>query len=282
MKLAVVFDNTVRQDTTGLYFLWAAERHGLDVTHIYPQQLAEISDGYTLYLKVDDGLKCHDTWPKALSPAAYYVIDTHFEDREWRLPVAGQFDHVFCAQKNGVPWMIENSNRRASWLPLGCDEDLHRKHTGIDKLYDWSCVGNGWGKRIDYWDALLKEVPNGLISNQCAFREMALVYSQARTVFNCSYNNDINMRFFEALCSGTFQIAERITANGMAELGLDAYCDFFGDTREMIAKFKYWLDPANETTREQLAREGMEEALAHHTYWHRLQKILEHFDIRSH
>lgn len=280
MKLAVVFDNTVRQDTTGLYFLWAAERHNVDVTHIYPQRLPDIKDGFDLYLKVDDGLKQHSEWNPALRPCVYYCIDTHMEDAAWRHPVAQQFDHTFTAQKNGEFFLREGGAKSVSWLPLGCDEDLHRKHKDTKKKYDWSCVASPWRKRIDLWDRLLKEVPNGLVSSQAIFRDMALIYSQSRVVFNNSYNNDINMRFFEAFASGTFQICEKVVGNGMLDLGLDSYCDTFADENEMVAKFKYWLDPANETDREQLAHEGMEEVLNYHTYWHRLKAIAKYLDMR--
>lgn len=283
MKLALFFENRVRSDTTGMYFLQAAAKEGLEVQHFIPGSDKELIPGsHDLYLKIDDGIKQYSEWNESLQPSAYYCIDTHMPDAEWRDPVVAQFNATFCAQHDGA-LKYKSMGHTAEWLPLGCDPDIHVRQYDCETKFDWAHVGNAWPKRIEYLDALLKEFPNGIYSRQVIFQQMARVYSQSRIVFNNSFNNDINMRFFEALASGSFQICEKVEGNGWAKLGLGDFVDTFSYSEgqhELIDRFKKWLDPANEERRKQIAKEGMEEVLSRHTYWHRLQNIFRHFGLK--
>src|SRR5262245_40332822 len=98
-KVAVIFDNKVRPDTTGIYCRRALG--GLvEVEHFLPSELSRIPpQGFDLYLNIDDGLEYR--LPPDLRPCAWWAIDTHL-NFEWCLKRAGDFDFVFTAQRDGA------------------------------------------------------------------------------------------------------------------------------------------------------------------------------------
>ncbi len=56
MRIAIVFDNTVRPDTTGVYCLRALQGVS-EVRHYLPSEVAQIRPGeFDLHLFIDDGL----------------------------------------------------------------------------------------------------------------------------------------------------------------------------------------------------------------------------------
>src|SRR5579863_6213965 len=97
-RVAVIFDDTHRPETTGGYCLRALEKF-VQVEHFLPQQAARIPrTGFDLYLAIDDGL--HHRLPDELRPCAWWVIDTHV-DPAWAFENGRRFDWLFAAQCDG-------------------------------------------------------------------------------------------------------------------------------------------------------------------------------------
>jgi hypothetical protein len=282
MKIACIFDNRIRRDTTGNFFFWALERLGHEVEHILPDQaLAIEAPSHDFYLKIDDGLKNHWRWNDVLRPAAYYVIDTHYWDAaEWRPKTGRQFNWCFTAQKDGVDFMAEHGVDQTSWLPLAADEDLHSPYLNGHSKWDWSFVGNIGhdqpglpNKRLNYLDKLLRKFDNGCLSDYSYFKEMANVYGLSKVVFNCHINNDINMRFFEGLLSGSHLLTEKVVDNGVAELkqwpdASLANCFIEFTDEDLFSK----MEESIESPVSDRAREVM---LDGHTYQHRCRDIIK-------
>lgn len=288
MKLLFVFENRVRPDTTGNYFLWAARRLGHEADHMWPDQaLKQTENKWDLCFRIDDGLKELGQWNDALHPACYQMIDSHYFDREWRLPVARQFDWNFIAQKNGVDWVNENGIKNASWLPLAADEDIHTPDIDGHDRWDWSFVGNLGhsdpskpNKRMDYLDALVRRFPNCIVSDYSVFKEMSNIYGQSRIVFNSHINNDINMRFFEALCSGALLVTESVIDNGEEDLqhwpggGIFSYATF-EDQDTLFNLMSFWLSVPEIRNRKRWAKWGREAVISAHTYQHRVKAMIQ-------
>lgn len=96
MKVAIVFDNRPRPETTGLYCRRAISRLS-DLEHILPNELAEIPGGlFDLFLFIDDGLDY--PIPDTLRPSAAWAIDTHM-DLKRAADRFGEMDFLFAAQK---------------------------------------------------------------------------------------------------------------------------------------------------------------------------------------
>ena len=107
------------------------------------------------------------------------------------------------------------------------------------------------------------------------FEEMARVYSASRIVFNRSIKDDVNMRVFEALASGSLLLTNDLAANGQAELFHDGvHLATYSDMEEMLDKVTYYR--RHESLREKIAAAGAAEVLAKHTYRHRMETVLEY------
>jgi len=268
-RIALIYDDTLRRDTTGFYCRRALQQL-VQVDHCCPSQMDSILAGrYDLFLSIDDGLRYQ--LPASLRPTAWWAIDTHM-DLDWYLKEAPVFDCVFCAQKDGA---MELTRRgiKAIWLPLACDPAIHRKLED-EKTIDISFVGNMVGaERVSLLKLIQSRFADVFIG-QCYFEEMARTYSRSRIVFNRSVRNDINMRVFEALACGSFLITNDLAENGQQELFQDGvHFATYRDAEELLDKIHYYL--AHEDARERIARVGQSEVVTRHTYKHRMERLLE-------
>jgi hypothetical protein len=121
-RIALVFDDATRPETTGVYCRRALEQMA-QITFFRPSQVAEVPrEGFDLYLNIDDGMRY--LWPEELRPCAWWVIDTHI-DFQWCLEKARGFDFVFAAQRDGAALLRQEGIATAEWLPLACDAEIH-------------------------------------------------------------------------------------------------------------------------------------------------------------
>jgi GT2 family glycosyltransferase len=268
-KVALIFDDQVRPDTTGIYCRRALT--GLvNVQHFLPSQLPQVPRrGFDLYLNIDDGLEY--TLPGDLRPCAWWAIDTHL-NLEWCQARARDFDLVFAAQRDGTEQLQEAGISTACWLPLACDPEMHRKHKARKK-YNVGFVGHLFpGPRADLLSLIQRHFSDTFVG-QCFFEEMAKTYSVSRLVFNRSIRNDINMRVFEAVACGSLLVTNDLSDNGQDDLLRDGvHLATYGNADELLDKIKYYL--AHEKIRERIAAAGRAEVLGRDTYRHRMQWLL--------
>lgn len=271
-RIAIIYDNTARPDTTGEYCRRALMELGVPVSHYPPSEAADIPPVYTLYLRVDDDQSY--ALPDALRPLAYWAIDTHLGYAR-RLAWARTADAVFCAQRDGAARMRADGIRNAHWLPLACDPAVHRRIPGTPKKYDVCFVGNtfpGDGERTTLVTALRGEFPRSFVG-QAYGEEMAQIYSASRLVFNCAVRNDVNMRVFEATGCGSLLVTNDLAENGQ---------DLLYAPGEHLATYRSREDlfPAvrrllgDEQARERMAEAGMRHAHVHHSYRQRMADLL--------
>ena len=273
----ISFDDRLRADSTGVYF-----KKGLieflgpqNVMHVYPENLKNLTGHEAeLFLKIDDGCSWN-RWNPNLHPSIYYIIDTHI-DLEWRQDLAkeGNFDLLCFAQTEGLreKWHTDFKG----WVPLGCDKDIHDVGQK-EKKYDVGFIGHFHSKyaaeRIDYIHELFKSFPNFFYSNMRFFKDYTTKLAELRVVFNKSLNGDVNMRVFEALCSGSCLLTDRLP--GLSSLGLIENVHYVGysSKEEMIEQMKMLL--SDEQRREEIAKRGQNIAQRFHTYTDRVKDIIK-------
>ena len=269
-RVAMIFDNTARRDTTGVYCRRAMSRF-VEVEHFLPAELGRLSrEPFDLYIAIDDGMNY--SIPPDLHPSVYWAIDTHL-DFERELQRALAFDFVFAAQRDGANRFRQHGISSAHWLPLACDPEIHGKQE-VAKQYDICFVGNNFpGPREDLLRLIQGRFPNSFVGRRF-FAEMAQTYSQSRLVFNRSLRNDVNMRVFEALASGSLLVTNDLRENGQDELFRDGlHLATYRDADELIDKVNFYLH--NPELGERVAETGRQAVLAKHTYQHRMQLILD-------
>ena len=276
IRVAVVFDNTQRPETTGFYCRRAlAElvREGriAEVEHLLPEELDRVEPGrFDLFVAIDDGLRYH--WPRSLRPVAWWAIDTHL-DFGRTLERAWQSDFVFVAQRDGAERFGREGISGVKWLPLACDPAIHRPHS-VSKQFDVAFVGHKLpGERSRLLHLIRETFPNHFVG-QCYRDEMAKTYSASRIVFNRSVKRDINMRVFEGLACGSLLLTNDLSDNGQCELFQDGvHLVTYQSDEELIDKARFYLK--DETEREQIAKAGLQQVLSAHTYRHRMETLLE-------
>jgi FkbM family methyltransferase len=267
-NVAVIFDNLVRPDTTGIYCRRALGKLA-QVEHFLPSERARIPAGFDLYVQIDDGLETH--LPASLHPCAWWAIDTHL-NFDWCLEKAREFDFVFAAQRDGAERLRQAGISSASWLPLACDPEFHRKHD-VAKEFDICFVGHMFpGPRQELVELLQKHYP-GMFVGQRFFEEMAQTYSASHLVFNRSIGNDVNMRVFEALACGSLLLTNDLRDNGQEELFRDGvHLATYANAEELLDKTGFYLK--HEEMRERIAKGGRAEVYARHTYRSRMERLL--------
>ena len=243
----------------------------VEVEHFQPGDLERVPrEGFDLYLNIDDGLRYH--LPPDLHPSAWWAIDTHL-DFAWAVQKARGFDVVFAAQRDGAEDLRRMGIRAAAWLPLACDPEIHGKHD-VAKQFDVAFVGHVFpGPRADLLNLIRRRYSASFIG-QCFFEEMARTYSAARTVFNRSIKNDVNMRVFEALASGSLLVTNDLSENGQGELFRDGvHLATYREPEDLLDKIEFYL--GRESLREKIAAAGRAEAIEKHTYFQRMERLLQ-------
>jgi len=200
-----------------------------------------------------------------------YLIDTHI-NFDKHLELAKNFNFVFLAQKAYVEKMKKEGINNVYWLPLACDPDIHGQ-IGEEKKWDVGFVGT-ISDNNNRRKQLLEKIGShfNLNCDRKFMDEMALHYSQSKVVFNNAINNDLNMRVFEALCSGSMLITDNPEGSGLEEMfdnkkHLVLYKD--ESIEEQIA---YYLK--NNKERQEIAQQGRREVLKKHTYLHRVIEFM--------
>ncbi|MDA8219785.1 MAG: glycosyltransferase [Dehalococcoidales bacterium] len=275
LRVALIYDNIIRPDTTGEYCRRALEQI-CQVKHVLPHHLNTLrAEDYDLFLQIDDGLKY--LLPSHLRPAAWWVIDTHLQ-YEWDREKAAHFDAVFAAQRNGTE-RLRDDGIPAVWLPLAADPEVHRLMPVPERL-DWCFVGNltepenpVGPERAALIELLRQRFPNHYVGR--AFGDdMARRYSEARVVFNRSVRDDVNMRVFEALAMGRPLLTNALDDNGLPEL--------FEEGKEMAVyrtpeelQHKLQLLLSDDQARRSMGTAAHAAVLSRHTYSHRMGGAIE-------
>ena len=202
-------------------------------------------------------------------PTCCYLIDSHLQ-LESHLKHAVGFDFVFIAQRAYLD-DFRKVAPRTFWLPLACDLEVHQRWQ-CDKRYDVGFIGSvshGSARQ-----ALLKQL-NATIPihyERCFWNEMARVFSESRMVFNNAVNDDLNMRFFEVLSTGTMLLSDATEGSGQSELFYDG--EDFACYREnnLVETTRFYLE--NNEMRERIAARGQRLVHNAHTYRHRVEDLL--------
>lgn len=203
-------------------------------------------------------------WGSIPTPKVFWALDTHIHDYR-PLIQSGRFDYVAFGIKRSM--MIYNLPR--SFVLYYGVSTTHQKLTNVEpKLYNTIFIGN-----INL--ARRRELCNrfGIQHLEAFGTEYIQRMKQARICFNSSITNDINAKYFDIMCSGSFMLT-----NFNQEL-LD-FCDGNEDLRkcmyttdhEIGEKIQYYLE--HEEEREAIAKRLYDYVWEHHTWEARCKQIL--------
>ncbi len=210
-------------------------------------------------------------------PAACLVGDTHIGQMDWRIDYARLFTHTFVMfNRQHIPHFQRAGIPNVTWLPGACDPVFHSGERA-GKRFDVGFVGQThrtWHPdRVRLLQRLMDAGVDVSVESKI-LEEMGRFNGQCRVVFNRSLNGDLNMRVFEALCSGSLLLTDRLGP----ESGLDG---LFEDRKHLVLYDEHNLEELvshylkHEAERESIAAAGRQAVLNGHTYDHRVAQILE-------
>ena len=204
-------------------------------------------------------------------PKICYLIDTHI-NFDKHVDIASNFDFIFLAQKAYVEKMIDAGIKNVFWLPLACDPDIHGK-VEQEKKWDVGFVGT-IPKTQNRRKTLLERIDSrfNLSCERKFMDEMAEHYSRSKIVFNNAINNDLNMRVFEALCSGSLLLTDCASGSGLEEMFKNRKHLVIYEDENIENVIAHYLENDNE--RKHIAEQGRQEVLKNHTYAHRAEDLM--------
>jgi glycosyltransferase involved in cell wall biosynthesis len=289
-RVAIYYSNKFgRNDGSPLYYFNVLQHMPeFETLHLLPEGDTRRYGKFDYHFWVDwgeDGLPWTE-WsiPSDGGKTIYVASDTHL-GKDYRFKKAEQFDHVFFNQKDAVEEFNKTSRKKAIWIPHAVEPQAY-PDIEIVKKFDICFIGhvqespnyNGIA-RIDALDRMFKEFPNFYYGSRHPafpgknlFEDAAKKFSQSKIVFNISIKDDINMRVFESLATGSMLLTNYIPTLG--ELFEDGkHLVMYKTLDEAVEKAKYYLE--HEQEREKIALEGQQECLAKHTYQKRVEKIID-------
>jgi spore maturation protein CgeB len=280
-RLAIYYENRLGRNDGNPLYVWndlknRQKDNELEIDHFIPDGDVHVFGNYDFHLYVDWGEDAlYGMLPyvpfKTPKPNLCWMSDTHL-DGGWRLEKAKEFDIVFFAQQSAVEDAKKAGIEHALWLPHAVCPQAYPNYEIPGKKTDICFVGHiNSGNRIDALDTMFKEFPN-FFYGQRLFEEAARKYCESKIVFNISIKDDLNMRCFEALATGSFLLTNDIPElHAVFEDG--KHLVTYKDMDEAVEKAKYYIEHDEE--REKIAREGMRYVLENHTIHHRVNRMLE-------
>ncbi|VAX21322.1 hypothetical protein MNBD_NITROSPINAE03-1452 [hydrothermal vent metagenome] len=201
-------------------------------------------------------------------PSAAYLVDTHIHT-ERHIEISKAFDSVFIAQRAYISEFNSAGLDNVFWLPLACDPEIHGK-ADLKKEFDIGFVGS---LTSDRRIALLQRLAEKMdVRYHRAFmREMTDFFCKSKIVFNNAIRNDLNMRVFEVLCSGSLLLTD--FADGIDEFFEDEKHLVIYNDENIVERALYYLKHPDEA--QTIARQGRELALEKHTYERRVDEIVK-------
>lgn len=201
-------------------------------------------------------------------PTLYYEIDNHVirgKDRHFY----DYSDVVVLAQNKFKP---HYTDYKTFYLPLGFDEKIHKPMPEVVEEFDIGFIGNlTYPRRKRLFDMLSLNFKT-YHAERLFGEDYTRALNRCKIIFNCAMDNDVNMRFFEALGIGKLLMTDHLLEN--REFGKpDEHFVEYNNGKDLIEKVQYYLD--NEEIRNKIAIHGHKYALNHHTYTHRLNTLIE-------
>lgn len=186
--------------------------------------------------------------------SAWYAIDSHM-DLAKHLQIAQLFDVTFTAQKEYVSKFLEKGIQQCYWLPLAFDS-FFVPVKDVEKVYDISYVGTMDFRFHKEREPLIKSLqaafPKSFFGRAKA-NKMYEIYAQSQLVFNRSINNDLNMRFFEAIGSGAVLLTNKLYKNGLEDIFQEGVHYIIYEKDSVVEVAKHFLEKGVDRSEENIA-----------------------------
>jgi spore maturation protein CgeB len=234
---------------------------------------------------------------KGITTVLYTVDAPH--DFQPILNIAMDYDYIFCQGSEAVELLSKAGIKKACWVPVGCDPDIHRsvEVTGPDRIkycHDIVFVGSYYPNRWEifkelaefdfgiwgpHWEDAIGPVPRNISIQSGNFipDEWLKIFSCAKIVLIAHYQDgkvpcyQASPKVFEALACKKMVVVDRqpdvinLFKDQLHLAGYDTVAD-------LKSKIRYYLN--NPIESDKIALAGYNEVLQNHTYVHRMKVML--------
>jgi len=201
----------------------------------------------------------------------WYAIDSHIHLQEHQA-VAKLFDATFVAHYEYVARLGVDTTH---WLPVAAASMSHveTSQRDLDIAYVGSMNRGMYESRARLLDMLMQRFPRSYIG-RAKPEEIPAIYQRAKIVFNWSLNNDVNMRYFEAMSAGAVLVTNKLHASG-AEFLFQPGIDYleYADEANLLQSIEQLLNDPK--LLDQIGRHGQKTVQAKHTYLQRAQQLMQ-------
>lgn len=198
----------------------------------------------------------------------YWEIDNHMK-RGTDIKKYDAVDIIYITQRH---FQDLYQPSKTKWLPLACDPEKHKLYKDEPLEYEVGFLGNDTYPRRRL---LLDKIGLNyklLRSTSQAGEEYSRMLSRCKIIFNCSMDNDMNMRVFEAMSIGRLLVSDKVA--GQDELFKDGeHYVSYTDWNDLKTQIDYYL--THDKEREKIAETGANYVHATQTYADRLETILK-------
>jgi hypothetical protein len=224
-----------------------------------------------LYIWIESGEELLPNELNRLScPKVAIFIDSHLYI-DYQLKWGSNFDYVFIAQAEYLD-IFKSKGINTFWLPLAADLEIHKKYV-LPKIHSLGTAASVFAgtRRED----LIKKIASrfDIAVRLCFLEEMAKLYSQSKLIFNNAIKNDMNMRVFEAMSTGSALLTDLAKNSGQDILFYDHQDLIIYSDENILDKTEYFLK--NDAKRERIAAQGRELVINAHQYSHRVDDMLD-------
>ena len=227
-----------------------------------------------------------DEWrsvfPRSLEIAPFPTV-AYFPDAcldiSKALTMAPFFDYVFIVHRSLLD-LVRKVNPQTFRLPFALDPERTPRVFTQEKLYDVASVGGLNSKRLKIFPRFAERYrTNDWKARNVPPAQMAWMYSHSKIVFNClppstpAGVDDDNLRVFEGIGCGSLVVTETCGGWSSSVFTPGKHLAPYGPRDDPLRVVEYYLQ--NEMERERIAEQGYREAIARHTFVHRVESIQE-------
>jgi hypothetical protein len=158
-----------------------------------------------------------DIYKYLKQPKALWSIDAHITLAE-HINYSKQFDYVFLAQSWFLPLFESQVKAKLFWLPL-CHTQTMEEYRQflkqpVERDFEFSFLGNInplHVERKQYVTQLLHMFGDRFFARGSDYDTTLQYLRRSKITFNCSLNNDLNFRVWEAIACNTWIFTDSVT-----------------------------------------------------------------------
>lgn len=273
MKL-VVFSNNHELDLSHEIKYYSRVTHDIDNTDKVVEEIKEFAPDLIIEEEKNDGVSNYTEIYKKLPkiPKAWWAIDLHCNLID-HVVYAKQFDYIFAAQSWFIPILNHEVLYKVFYLPLCHSQTIteyqEMLQADVEKDIDFSFVGNIRSihvERAKYVNRFLKMYPDTFLARQAPYENTLQYLRRSKATFNCSLNNDLNFRVWEALACNAIPVTDYVhdiqKIHGLWEL-LVMYDKMLPDWQNLTIPFN------------DFERSTQDFIKSNHTMTHRMNQLIE-------